>query len=431
MLRLTARMLAAAFLLTVMGVALPHQSTMAQDSGWRVESVVPITDYLERLQIEAPPSMRFLSPGGIQVAYSPSPEIVCAANLLSGQERCALLGENHAYNLGYNEFFPPVRWSPDSTALALVGQPYLVLRDTDLGIADFKNQVYTNITDDNFEGNIFPDAAPGTTIDIQPTWSPDGSKIAIERQTLGEEGDFSNATITIIDVKTGEARDVANLPGHETYEFDSGSVISLDWSPDGTTLAVGVLHTRPDPVYDGVWLLDIDSGEWEQIVTVDAAGEFLGNQAENPIQIVTAPVEWSPDGARLLVWISDPMTQSEDNVCIWITIDSGEITSLPLPVTTDAEHPAAWPVQAAWSPDGSKLLVAALSLEPVSDDSALLLDPNGEGARMAGIYLFDVASGQRELLGYLPFQPSRMFKASWGTDGHVLISGYSFTLTGP
>jgi hypothetical protein len=69
---------------------------------------------------------------------------------------------------------------------------------------------------------------------------------------------------------------------------------------------------------------------------------------------------WSPDGSRILFWAGSPGAFVQRTWLFWIDVETGEISPAPLPAhpSDQPNFRAIWPMQAAWSPDGSLLLVA-------------------------------------------------------------------------
>ncbi|MDA1192732.1 MAG: hypothetical protein O3A46_13750 [Candidatus Poribacteria bacterium] len=112
------------------------------------------------------------------------------------------------------------------------------------------------------------------TSGYDPTWSPDGKRIAFT------DGVFPNTAVYVVD-SNGKNRDVLfNLQGYET---------NLVWSPDGTKI---VLEYYP-PV-------DVPFGETrpcEIYVVVVATGQYV-SLVGTPAGLYRHPM-WSPDGTRI------------------------------------------------------------------------------------------------------------------------------------
>ena len=410
-------------------VALPHQPTTAQET-WRVESVRPVVDLVEEYNI---PTQIYVAPDARHVAYGGGEEI-CILDLYSLDERCLALERELAYSFPMNDFYPPLSWSPDSTKLALVGMPFHYMRDTDLGLVDVPSLTFTNLSDDRYAGKLFlTNEAAGAFMETQPVFSITG-QLAVERAQVTAEGRAEVSTIAVADLASGDFRELSRLPGHEKYEVDTGSVIGMDWSPDGATLAVSLRHREFDELIDGIWLLDVESAEWTPLVSLTSA--LVAMQTAIPamppegIQMI-APVKWSPDGSRLLFWAGDSGSYAGMIWAFWLELDTGEISVVSLPTTPHdtPEQRLNWPFQAVWSPDGSYLLVAARFSLGIDPEDLVPLDPAEPESGDNGLFIVDPETGESTLLGHLPRTIYPYFTAAWAPDGSVIAGGYSFNLT--
>jgi hypothetical protein len=397
--------------------------TAAQDGGWRVESVTPLSEFVEGITYRV-----FPSPDGHRFVYEKAsdsasdPDLICVLDIHTRDERCADIPRPVQGRVGSDDFFPIGSWSPDSTLFAWVGLPFHRFYDTDLSIADFTVPVLVTISDDDFEGNLYPyEGAAGASVEMQPVWSPDGKLIAVERTRIGNDG-LAPSTITLFDLETGDIRDLIALPGHKPDTVNTNSLLGMDWSPDGSTLAVSLRHREMDQTDDGIWLVDVTTGQTEHLVTVAAAESALQSIFPEEALLAAAPVLWSPDGTRLLFWAVD---LGAVGWCFWIDLDTREIAPVLLPSHPEDQgnRRMIWSHQAAWSPDGSMLLVATRQLSIPSDEPWMpLYSDTEEGGGMA-LHLVDPASGESTLLGHLPFEPAPLFRAAWGPDGDVIIAG--------
>lgn len=325
-------------------------------------------------------------------------------------------------------FYVPFAWSPDSTRLAVASQPLVTGTDTDLWIFDVAGETWTNLTDDSYSGTLTAEAggtaSAGTIIDTQPTWSPDGTTIAVERTVVGEGGEYGAAAMTLIDAETGEARELAPVPGSNS----TGAVMSMDWSADGTTLALIVRHAQePDAENDGLWLVDAESGEARRLVPLADVEAALHEVLADVEMSGVGPLSWSPDGSRLLLWAGKV---DGTPVQVWpllVEVETGEISSVPVPAhprDTDTAR-GLRPLQATWSPDGQQLLIFTFGLHP--DEDSTSLDPANPSVRGA-LRIVDVESGESALLGYLPLGSTALYFAEWSADGHAVINGYHLVL---
>jgi len=207
-------------------------------------------------------------------------------------------------------------WSPDGTKLAYMsdrnGNMDVWIRDLVTG----KDKLLVDMPEDlNF-----------------PTFSPDGNKVAFY------QGDPRNAwgrsTLYTADVSTPKTTKV-----HESLFVPS----QASWSPDGKTIAVSALHPYSSLYREGVsevLLLSID-GRKDRFVS-PAPGHSLGTRSKN------GPV-WSPDGSQMAYILDGEL---------WVTTvtPDGTPTGEPRQLTGEqSECPS-------WTADSKSLLYLAIDV---------------------------------------------------------------------
>jgi Tol biopolymer transport system component len=213
--------------------------------------------------------------------------------------------------------------------------------------------------------------------DEEPSWSPDGSRIAFSSRSSRTE---QQADLFVVDARGGAPRRLTSTPDHESHPA---------WSPDGRRIAAtagGRIH-----LYDSV------SGEraevtrgyapsWSsdggriafaraagttstEIRTVDAAsggdGVLVASVPLTPPVRVTH-VAWSPDGREIAVSFFSDVRGVEI-----LSVATG--TRRTLRVASD---------RVSWSQDSRRLLVAPLSAFDDPDTRALaVIEADGTGLR--------------------------------------------------
>jgi Tol biopolymer transport system component len=221
-------------------------------------------------------------------------------------------------------------WSPDGASIAYTSfagyDPIYETGSIGVRIVDVATGGETDLT-----GGAY-------TLAFNPTWSPDGERIAfvVKHQGLDKRPQHSPGDVV-----------VATL-GSETFEnLTEGAVRdvwSASWSPRGDQLLLFSLfgQTWYEPPSTSIRQLNLTDGNIEQIASIE----------ENP----TAPV-WSPDGSRFVYTVEESHvviagTGSEPTIVEIDAALSGEIT---------------------WSPDGLALLLAPWD----ANESSTLIDLTG------------------------------------------------------
>ena len=404
------------------------------------DTPIPAITGVERLNIPNDASPRiFPAPDGRAVAYERAVRLnghrdfyLCILPAAAAAEPLCQLSPQppaRGFEPDPTSTWLPFSWSPDSGQLAVVGQPWVTQDDTDLLLFDSAAQSWRALADDGYDGAL-ADAPAGVTVSAQPAWSPDGAYIAAEQATTTGAGAFAPAALVLIDSASGSARELAPVPGADAEAALPGAVSGLAWSPDGARLAVSVRHRQPNAA-DGLWLVDVATGETELLLPLAAVEAALNGVYAGLPLTSTGPLTWSPDGARLLLWAGNPGKTPAQVWPFTVDVESAAIAAVPLPAHPNdtPERRSVRPLQAVWSPDGAHLLLLAFGRPP--DEEAVSLDPADSSARLS-VRLVDAATGADSLLGYLPLGPSNaLYLAAWGADGSVITNGYALTLAAP
>jgi len=207
-----------------------------------------------------------------------------------------------------------------------------------------------------------------------PSWSPDGKKIAFQRETGQYLPSYGDVELFIQDIETGIETQLTNISG-SSYSGQPA------WSPDGNSIA----YMKFDP-YDTECL----SSTYYIIYRIDPSGNAIGpvtcHKAGEPY-LDSAPA-WSPDGQSIgftrrrygelykeALYKVDMATQTATK----LTDSTGEVYSEFTP---------------SWSLDG-KAIVSGSNRD--GDFDIWLIDPNGGG------YITNLTNSNPDMDGYPVF----------------------------
>jgi Tol biopolymer transport system component len=218
---------------------------------------------------------------------------------------------------------------------------------------------------------------PSTVDESQPSWSPDGSRIAFSRDT-SKGGNYATSIETMHADGTG-----MRLIAGGAKQADG----EPSWSPDGKQLA----YTDTD---SNVVVVDAD-GSHPHIVATPLAGGWAA----------LSSTAWSPDGSRIAYATGTDL--------MVINSKGGTPTSI-LHASSGLGPPA-------WSPDGSQLAFECFGCTPRGDqggDGIAVVDSDGGGVR--------IVAADQGLRTYPSEGPP-----AWSADGRQLLFAGTSCTTDP
>jgi Tol biopolymer transport system component len=206
-------------------------------------------------------------------------------------------------------------WSPDGSRLAYAG-----LGEDISGV--FQTGSY-HLFAINPDGTDPAQLTEGVGNQFDPAWSPDGTKIAFHSDDVTKGYNFAPSELDIVN---------ADGSGHTTLIARSGFIGRPAWSPDGTKIAL-VIDTS-------IYVVDADGSNLTRLYAY-AFGAQGG---------VDAPV-WTPDGKRIVFWSSG--RQIGSGTLLSMRPDGSDVrdlfASLPSPVKFLVPD---------WTPDGRWIVVS-------------------------------------------------------------------------
>jgi Tol biopolymer transport system component len=163
-----------------------------------------------------------------------------------------------------------------------------------------------------------------------PTWSPDGERIAFSRGTSGD--------LYVVRADGSGVRPLANGPADDAQPA---------WSPDGRSIAF--VRRPPGTQVRELWVMGSDGSEPRRLTRLEATS--------------SSPA-WSPDGTRIAFSTNSGGKQFD----IYFVVVAGKSLQQVTTTPDDSFEPT-------WSPDGTKIAYAEggsiFSVEPEGDPREL------------------------------------------------------------
>ena len=237
--------------------------------------------------------------------------------------------------------FDAPAWSPDGTKIAFDKD------SQDVYVMNSNGSCPTNITTFDTYGGYRP----------RPAWSPDGLRILFSHEPEGEgvivdDGDGPTwhqppAELYVVNLDGTGLERITHTPkdGEE----------NAAWSPDGTKIAYR----------NFIGYLDSPTGRaLNQIYVMNADG--TGRRSLTPESMVTDDPQWSPDGSKIAF-------ENDFHRSIWVMDSNGSGLKKLTPENVGEEY------DPAWSPDGKKIVFHGEDPGGLDDKGIFTMNADGSG----------------------------------------------------
>ena len=207
----------------------------------------------------------------------------------------------------------------------------------------------------NADGSGVANLTDNPAIDVEPAWSPDGTRIAFRSDRDGDDEIF---------VMNADGSNLMQLTNNDAYDGDP------DWSPDGERLVFDTGRDGNDEIYvmdaDGTNSarvtddpgIDYAPSWWpggDRIVfTGERAGVFdifqIDVDGSNRVDLTNSPADddlasWSPDGTQIA--FSSDRNGGNDDIYV-MNADGSNVRRVTTHEATD--------LFPSWSPDGTQIV---------------------------------------------------------------------------
>lgn len=240
----------------------------AQGDALRVTSVVPVSELIDRLAHTA-----VIAPDGTTIASVTGNEL-CLYAITADEERCLPLPDT--LRLGSSI---KLEWSPDGRFIATAEDAFRLAIESDIWLFEVASQRFINRTDDSLYGSFLRGNDVDVPLDYLPTWDSISGDLYFFRVLRAADSDGAAVTqlhrIPASELTTASAPQLIGdytallqeAPFSIYPTFLGGLAGAAQLSPDGRRLAVLVRPIEPLSALTGVWVIDLASGEAEQVIS--------------------------------------------------------------------------------------------------------------------------------------------------------------------
>lgn len=176
-------------------------------------------------------------------------------------------------------------WSADSQFLAFTENFFLNFREPDLWTFEVSTSSFANRTQDNETDTIIDEAFDGL-VDYLPFWNPaDNGLYFFRSEKLAD-----SYTLTLMRLNGEMAEMVRDLTS-DLPQFGIFRRPAID--PGGQYIALPVAGRENRDPLNGVWLLNLENGDLNQIIRYDDFSEVVPEWVEKDVPVNIEHVQWA------------------------------------------------------------------------------------------------------------------------------------------
>lgn len=282
-------------------------------ASWQLSDVIPLEDSFEGSYKPV------LSPDGTSIAWwDRARHAVCVYDFDRPDPFCTTDTDQHLGSIHY------LTWSADSAYVALTPNYFQFLHEPDIWLYEPTTGLLQNLTDDGIEDDPLRESS--ALIDYIPTWNPATGDIYFFRsRTTGDDQRLMELyRMSPLDGAPELVADLTDtLPEASVYRKPAVS-------PDGSQMALLVQSHKFEEPVNGVWLLDLEDGSLEQLVTYNnIASAGLPAWYENHGPMLES-IAWTAGGTGLVISAIDLRYRASHGAPVFYYIDAntGELNPL-------------------------------------------------------------------------------------------------------
>ncbi len=248
-------------------------------------------------------------------------DLFCRYDLDDSALQCGVLLNRTA---GFRPQLEQMSWSPDGTKIAMNEDTFNRAYESDIWVLDVATLAFLDMTNDGVFGGWLDEDPTTFQLDYTPVWSPTTGDLYFFRSVRRDEA--WSTELWRLPKDSTQSEQVLDL-GFEMQLFTVTNQAYAAMSPDGKFIAVAPWSHEP-PSYPGVWLIDLAAKQMTPLVTSEDiqtawpswADEERLNQMDGAALWIQQIV-WSPSGKDVIVKTFNPQYIRKMQTANFLTVN--------------------------------------------------------------------------------------------------------------